>query len=525
MANITIVKLKVRRGSDTQRKEIVLDQGEVGYTLDSKRLFVGDGSTYGGKVAGNVNVGPFNTAASLGPAVSESPYLQIGDIGYADSRLYILTGAAANGREYTNTLSGWGYIGNVPDDTFLEFVGGSGTDKNHLTIKKQSINAQYLGSTFFGDGLLSSNTAAGQTNVALNTDYLALSSSPGTDGRITPKQGSITKREIYALYPTASGLKGGNGEELSLSVNESQFKFDSNKKLELKNIGSVGIAVSSWAGGGTGTLLGGGLEVNTANRLEAAVRSVDSPLLTLVNGQVTLNGATSAYREMPYINVEQGLITDIQSSIFDVITATGLSGSGAGDGVPIGSILPHAQAFAEAPAGYLLCNGHGLDAATNTQYRNLYDKIGTVYGGTGMSHFRVPSLTGGDVMLYGADGAIEASTKTLWLSGTEYGTGGATGGGGTSSVGTAISAFGVNFIIKYAEDPVLNIFNGAPNQVENNFGGKYTQQVCYGKDSGANAVTLSSAGFITMSLSGNVRNPGNTDNNTFDRFAIPVYSY
>ena len=519
MANITIVKLKVRRGSDAQRRDIILDQGEVGYTLDSKRLFVGDGSTYGGKVAGNVNVGPFNAAASLGPAVDESPYLQVGDIGYANSKLYILTGAAANGREYTNALSGWGYIGNVPDDTFLEF-----NSDNELTIKRQSLDAQYIGSTFFGDGLLSSNTVPGQTTVALDAQYLGISADRLDVKRITLLPGSVTKKEI-SLGTAASGLLGGDGTELSLSVNERQFTYDATRKLELRDIGSVGIAVSSWAGGGTGTLLGGGLEVNTANRLEAAVRSVDSPLLTLVNGQVTLNGATSAYREMPYINVEQGLITDIQSSIFDVITATGLSGSGAGDGVPIGSILPHAQAFAEAPAGYLLCNGHGLDAATNTQYRNLYDKIGTVYGGTGMSHFRVPSLTGGDVMLYGADGAIEASTKTLWLSGTEYGTGGATGGGGTSSVGTAISAFGVNFIIKYAEDPVLNIFNGAPNQVENNFGGKYTQQVCYGKDSGANAVTLSSAGFITMSLSGNVRNPGNTDNNTFDRFAIPVYSY
>ena len=519
MANITIVKLKVRRGSDAQRRDIVLDQGEVGYTLDSKRLFVGDGSTYGGKVAGNVNVGPFNAAASLGPAVDESPYLQVGDIGYANSKLYILTGAAANGREYTNALSGWGYIGNVPDDTFLEF-----NSDNELTIKRQSLDAQYIGSTFFGDGLLSSNTVPGQTTVALDAQYLGISADRLDVKRITLLPGSVTKKEI-SLGTAASGLLGGDGTELSLSVNERQFTYDATRKLELRDIGSVGIAVSSWAGGGTGTLLGGGLEVNTANRLEAAVRSVDSPLLTLVNGQVTLNGATSAYREMPYINVEQGLITDIQSSIFDVITATGLSGSGAGDGVPIGSILPHAQAFAEAPAGYLLCNGHGFDAATNTQYRNLYDKIGTVYGGTGMSHFRVPSLTGGDVMLYGADGAIEASTKTLWLSGTEYGTGGATGGGGTSSVGTAISAFGVNFIIKYAEDPVLNIFNGAPNQVENNFGGKYTQQVCYGKDSGANAVTLSSAGFITMSLSGNVRNPQNTDNNTFDRFAIPVYSY
>ena len=51
MANITIVKLKVRRGTDSQRQDIVLDQGEVGYTLDSKRLFVGDGATYGGTVA------------------------------------------------------------------------------------------------------------------------------------------------------------------------------------------------------------------------------------------------------------------------------------------------------------------------------------------------------------------------------------------------------------------------------------------------------------------------------------------
>jgi len=49
MANISIVKLKVRRGSDAQRKTIVLDQGEIGYTLDTRRLFVGDGSTFGGQ--------------------------------------------------------------------------------------------------------------------------------------------------------------------------------------------------------------------------------------------------------------------------------------------------------------------------------------------------------------------------------------------------------------------------------------------------------------------------------------------
>ena len=67
MANITIVKLKVRRGSDAQRKSIVLDQGEVGYTLDTKRLFVGDGAKYGGHVVGNKNIGPYAADSSLGP--------------------------------------------------------------------------------------------------------------------------------------------------------------------------------------------------------------------------------------------------------------------------------------------------------------------------------------------------------------------------------------------------------------------------------------------------------------------------
>jgi len=523
MANITIVKLKVRRGTDSQRQDIVLDQGEVGYTLDSKRLFVGDGATYGGIVAGNKAVGPFASVASLGPGAGESPYLQVGDIGYADSRLYILTGASSTGKAYTNALSGWAYIGNIPDNTSIEF-----DSNNKFTVKKQGLDSQNIGTTFFGDGLLSSNTIPGEASVAFNTDFLELSSAAGVKGRLTLKQNSITKREIKALFPTASGLKGGDGEELALSVNEDQFKFDANNKLELKSVGSLTFPISTWAGPGDGTSstegrLGGGLTVNTAsNKLETTLQSVDGELLISDNGVVSLNGTTSAFQENPFLNIEKGLVTQVKTSIFDVVTATGLSGAGAGDGVPIGSILPHAQAFAEPPAGYVLCNGAAYDATTDTRYRELFDKIGTVYGGSGMSNFRVPNLTGGDVLLYGSEGAITAGTKTLFLSATEsHLSGPKTGAGGPST----LSAFGVNFIIKYAEDPVLNIFNGAPNQVANNFGGQYSQQICHGLDSGGGAITLSSAGFITMALSGQVRNPDNTTNNKYDRYAIPVYSY
>ena len=49
----TLLKLLVRRGADLDRKNITLSEGELGYTKDGKRLFVGDGQTAGGSVAGN----------------------------------------------------------------------------------------------------------------------------------------------------------------------------------------------------------------------------------------------------------------------------------------------------------------------------------------------------------------------------------------------------------------------------------------------------------------------------------------
>tara|TARA_R110000764_G_scaffold139089_1_gene227088 strand:+ start:4217 stop:5713 length:1497 start_codon:yes stop_codon:yes gene_type:complete len=50
----TLLKLLIRRGDDLDRKNVILSDGELGYTTDGKRLFVGDGQTAGGQVVGNV---------------------------------------------------------------------------------------------------------------------------------------------------------------------------------------------------------------------------------------------------------------------------------------------------------------------------------------------------------------------------------------------------------------------------------------------------------------------------------------
>ena len=53
----TLLKLLVRRGGNLDRQNITLDEGELGYTTDNKRLFVGDASTSGGIVTGNKFLG------------------------------------------------------------------------------------------------------------------------------------------------------------------------------------------------------------------------------------------------------------------------------------------------------------------------------------------------------------------------------------------------------------------------------------------------------------------------------------
>ena len=97
MTDVSIVKLKVRRGTNEQRRSIILDQGELGYTLDTRRLYIGDGASVGGRVVGNIGIGPFNLESSL-----NIPGMEIGDIGYANNKLYILSG-----ENYNDTLSGY----------------------------------------------------------------------------------------------------------------------------------------------------------------------------------------------------------------------------------------------------------------------------------------------------------------------------------------------------------------------------------------------------------------------------------
>lgn len=91
-----IVKFKLRRGTNDQRVQVTFNSGEVVYTSDIKRCYVGDGNTLGG-----VPFSGRNFISTTFPALVE-----LGDCIYRTDLQ----------RTYLNSDTGPQYLGPVPDD-------------------------------------------------------------------------------------------------------------------------------------------------------------------------------------------------------------------------------------------------------------------------------------------------------------------------------------------------------------------------------------------------------------------------
>ena len=78
ITNNTIVRVMVRRGADSDRVLTTLAQGELGYTVDTKRLFIGNGLSGTETVAGNKFLGFTNSKlAIVGPQDGDTCYDEI----------------------------------------------------------------------------------------------------------------------------------------------------------------------------------------------------------------------------------------------------------------------------------------------------------------------------------------------------------------------------------------------------------------------------------------------------------------
>ena len=230
--NDTILKLIVRSGTDAERQAITLDVGELGYTTDHKRLYVGDSITSGGNLVGNV----FNGARTDITSFTGNP--EPGDFAFNTDTLELYS---FEGGDATN-IDNWLVVGavNAPYNTTLSAVGAKLTvgslsaynisndalgnsleidDTGRVTLSStvsaqnlivaqethlsESISISGISYTFphslEGDGFLRTNASGGLQWYSLNTLISAVSSSTLTVGdglKLTVDGNTQTQVEI-----------------------------------------------------------------------------------------------------------------------------------------------------------------------------------------------------------------------------------------------------------------------------------------------------------------------------------------
>lgn len=142
MATVSIAKIKIRRGTDAERKLITLDVGELGYVTDvaSRRLFVGDGSTKGGNPAGiKFYTGNFSSPITLLTT-------QVGDLVFntQDNKMYCLTGVDVNNFPNFSNPASYQFLGTRVDSSTIEY-----TSTGFLRIKNAGVLPQHINSSLF----------------------------------------------------------------------------------------------------------------------------------------------------------------------------------------------------------------------------------------------------------------------------------------------------------------------------------------------------------------------------------------
>lgn len=198
----TLLKLLVRRGSDVDRQQVVLSEGELGYTTDTERLYVGDNQNPGGNVVGNLFKGSVADITTLSNVVS-------GDLAYSTttSKLYRL--------KYSDSsnLANWEEVGGVYSATNNSIVVSSNNTIGVGTLSAGNFSLNALGNSLELDS---------NNKISLSSTNIKTNSVSTYDSSYLRLPAGLSINSIDYNWPT-----GGVGSELVLTT-------DINGNLEWK---------------------------------------------------------------------------------------------------------------------------------------------------------------------------------------------------------------------------------------------------------------------------------------------------
>lgn len=211
MIDRRIVKLKLRRGTDDQRKQVVFEEGELIYTTDTKRVYVGDGRLSGGNLLANSVYG----LTGFPGAATVNDVLYRYDLG----KSYIY-GEDGN----------WTFMGPYPDELSLTFSG------TKLAVKSNGINNTHLNSTIVAAG---SGLGVGVNGLYVNYDTNTLTVDAGYL-KVLPGAGTVVLSPDGGIINTLYGLKI-NADDKTLEVLPSGL----GNTIQVKQISATQISTSA----------------------------------------------------------------------------------------------------------------------------------------------------------------------------------------------------------------------------------------------------------------------------------------
>ena len=418
----TLLKLLVRRGSDLDRKQVTLSEGELGYTVDTKKLYIGDGQTIGGiPVAGSTFLGSVPDVTVFTSAVS-------GDLAYDndDNIFYAFKGGnPAN-------IANWENIGG-------KYTAGNGTisisNTNQVTVNRLSagnFSTNALGSGLRLDGsnkiALSSTISVKTINIEQGSTYLNIPSniSVNSTNFILPSYVGGPGKFLTSQYDGTLQWDDAGNNTVYVAGTASQIPVGT-----IMPYISAGSAPSGWLlcngqsvpgasyrelSAVIGTTYGGGsVNFNVPNFINKTIYGVGSSPSTSTTFNIASgsNSLLSASGALYIIKAKPDTVVNSTITIKSPLTAT-LDGNDVTDStvnslrgdlvigttltdntIPAGAVMAFAMDF--PPTGWLTCNGN---AVSRTAYASLFNVLcasvpSLPYGsGDGSTTFNLPDLRG-----------------------------------------------------------------------------------------------------------------------------------
>jgi hypothetical protein len=300
----TVVKILVRRGLEVERTETLLSEGELGYSVDSQRLFIGDGYNLGGNPVGNIHFGVVNNRlqyepfAQPGDMIRESNYNYVfvddsGGIGWANINPVL----------YSDTVN----IGGI-DNLFSTFE-YSPAPGNSLRI-----NAGGLGSGLVVDYLVAPtgdilNTIQRHySTINFDARFLSLCSFKDTLDLTSPRIGSLYFGNVFTST-TKNNLSATVNIEKNLSINDHTL---SAYQLQM-------YARDSYVNNSLIDATSGSLYIRSKGPIYLGTSSAGGSGLSISDTNVTVFGNLSVLGDLAYLNS----VVSVTSALSVVNNGTG----------------------------------------------------------------------------------------------------------------------------------------------------------------------------------------------------------